>query len=117
LYLPDERTPPVTRKIETIVHLQDDIDGNVAEHSVTFMWEGTSYEIDLSAAHYKAISKALAPYIEHGRRLSKSGRIVKRTNLPADPKAIRAWAESAGVQVNSMGRIPAEIVDQFNAAH
>jgi len=36
---------------------------------------------------------------------------------PADRAAIRAWAREAGLNVSARGRISAEIMSQYEAAH
>lgn len=109
-----------------IVHqLVDDIDGTLLEvgegETVHFSLNGTAYEIDLTAGHADELREALAPYIEAGRRSSASG---SRTSAPrrraarnSDSAAIRAWAKEQGHEVSERGRIPAEIVDAYNAAH
>ena len=57
---------------KVIVVLEDDLTGGPAEQTVRFAFEGTDYEIDLSAKNAAAFGKQLAPYIEHAR---KAGRV------------------------------------------
>jgi hypothetical protein len=57
------------------VVLEDDLTGGPAERTVRFAFEGTDYEIDLSAKNATAFGKQLAPYIEHAR---KAGRAPSR---------------------------------------
>ncbi|MFP1603018.1 histone-like nucleoid-structuring protein Lsr2 [Microbacterium sp. 2216-1] len=109
-----------------IVHqLVDDIDGTLLEvgegETIHFSLNGTAYEIDLTAAHAEELRVALAPYIEAGRRSSASGARAstprRRAARNSDSAAIRAWAKEQGHEVSERGRIPAEIVDAYNAAH
>lgn len=99
---------------KTIVQLTDDLDGSKADKTVSFSLDGVSYEIDLSQKNASALETAFGKYISAARRTS--GR-AKRTNVNADPKAVRAWAASNGIQVNPRGRIPADVVQKFEAAN
>jgi len=42
---------------------------------------------------------------------------VLRRLVGANPKAVRAWAASNGIQVNTRGRIPADVVQKFEATN
>lgn len=110
-----------------IVHqLVDDIDGSVLEvgegETVHFSLNGTSYEIDLNAAHVDELRQAFEPYISAGRRAGSAGpsRASASRKRPArnpEVAAIRAWAKENGHALSERGRIPAPIVDAYNAAH
>jgi nucleoid-associated protein Lsr2 len=52
----------------------DDLDGGEAAGTVRFGFDGSKYEIDLSAANSEALRKTLGLYIEHGRKASSVGR-------------------------------------------
>lgn len=111
----------MSQKIETIVHLIDDIDGSVADNSYEFMWEGRTYAIDLSKKNGAPVEKAMAAIIPHARlvRTSKtSGRRLTEVKTGPDPRAIRAWAaaQTPPVEVNKMGKIPEGVVEQYRAA-
>jgi hypothetical protein len=100
------------------VRLEDDLDGGPAEETVRFGFGGAEYEIDLNAKNAAAFRKRLAPFVEHGR---KAGRAVARR--PARSAAsrqrsgdIRAWARDQGIAVSERGRIPASVVEQYQAA-
>ena len=54
------------------VELEDDLTGGPAEQTVRFAFEGTDYEIDLSAKNAAAFGKKLAPYLEHARRAGRA---------------------------------------------
>jgi len=51
--------------------LQDDLDGGPADETVRFGFDGTDYEIDLSAQNVRAFRTKLAPFIEHARKASR----------------------------------------------
>lgn len=112
-----------------IVHqLVDDIDGSVLEvgegETVHFSLNGTSYEIDLNAAHAEELRAALEPYISAGRRAgsgssasSRSASSKKRSARNPEVAAIRAWANENGYSLSERGRIPAPVLDAYKAAH
>ncbi|WP_067354809.1 histone-like nucleoid-structuring protein Lsr2 [Microbacterium hydrocarbonoxydans] len=110
-----------------IVHqLVDDIDGSVLEvgegETVHFSLNGTSYEIDLNAEHAEEMRKAFEPYISAGRRAGSAGAVRasaprKRPGRNPEVAAIRAWANDNGYTLSERGRIPAPVVEAYNAAH
>ena len=56
----------MAQRVQTL--LIDDLDGGEAESTVRFGLDGAEYEIDLSAEHADALHRALAPYVNAGRR-------------------------------------------------
>ncbi|MET9534673.1 MULTISPECIES: Lsr2 family protein [unclassified Streptomyces] len=99
-----------------VVTLSDDIDGGEAAETVTFGLDGKSYEIDLNTANAKKLRKSLAPFLEAGRKRSKSGKAYRHTSVAPDPAAVRAWARSNKMEVPARGRIPKKVYEAFNAA-
>lgn len=59
--------------------LIDDLDGELAEGTVRLGYNGTDYEIELSAANREKLEAALEPYISNGRRVIKR-RAKRSTN-------------------------------------
>ncbi len=53
--------------------LVDDIDGSPADETVTFGVDGTSYEIDLTAANAAKLRDAIGLYVGHARKVTSSG--------------------------------------------
>lgn len=110
---------------KTITILTDDLDGQelpAGTRSTRFALDGVEYEIDLSAENARALSEALAPYIAAGRRLGSTTRSAsarpRATGANSERlAAIRAWAQNNGYTVGDRGRIRAEIVDAYDAAH
>ncbi|MFC7789118.1 histone-like nucleoid-structuring protein Lsr2 [Microbacterium sp. MAHUQ-60] len=110
-----------------IVHqLVDDIDGTLLEagegETVHFSLNGTAYEIDLTNSHAEELRAALAPYIEAGRRASAGGTRAaapRRARAPRNSEVgeIREWAKSQGLKVSERGRISADVMDAYRAAH
>ncbi len=100
--------------------LIDDIDESEASETVTFGLDGATYEIDLNDKNAKSLRDALAQYVGAGRKVSggrRGARPYSRTNLGANPKAVRDWARSNGYTVSDRGRVPAEIVAAYEAAN
>ena len=101
-----------------VTELRDDIDGSRAEQTVRFALDGTEYEIDLSGRNANRLRNSLSDFIEHGRKVgrSRSRHQSGRSSGSVDNKAVRAWAKSAGIELSSRGRIPAEVVDKYRQA-
>ncbi|GAB3444873.1 Lsr2 family protein [Streptomonospora sediminis] len=109
----------MSRKVEVL--LVDDLDGGTADESVEFGIDGKSYQIDLSSANAKKLREALSPYLSGARKTSQTSRRGqgRRKGAGSSRRAaeIRSWAKQAGKSVNDRGRIPAEIVAEYEAAH
>ncbi len=111
---------------KVIVTLVDDVDGEaVAAESVEFAIDGITYEIDLSSKNAEKLRSQLSVWVEHARKVSgrrgnraSSSSSRKRANLDREQSAaIREWASKNGYAISSRGRIPAEVIDAFNAAN
>lgn len=101
----------------------DDIDGSTpADETLTFAFDGVSYEIDLSAENAEEFRSAMARWIENGRKVSGTRRAARRassTSSQSSRKAgeIREWARANGYEVSDRGRISAEIRAAYEAAN
>jgi hypothetical protein len=106
---------------KTVVLLEDDIDGSEATETLSFALDGSDYEIDLNEDHAKELRDALARFTNAGRKVSGTrGRPAARsksTQGGPDAKAVRMWAAENGIPVNTRGRIQAEVVEKYEAAH
>ncbi|MDZ8171985.1 histone-like nucleoid-structuring protein Lsr2 [Microbacterium xanthum] len=109
-----------------IVHqLVDDLDGSVLEvgegETVLFSLDGTAYEIDLTDQNAAAFREVLAPYVDAARRVSasrSSSTAAPRRRKPSqDYAAVREWAKENGYQVSDRGRVPATVLEAYEAAH
>jgi Lsr2 len=103
---------------QTMTKLVDDLDGGTAERTVTFSWDGHTFEIDLSKKNIAALDNALKPYVGAARRVRSTGTRVsarrgsaKRANMPD----IREWARANGHEVSDRGRIPVAVVEAYEA--
>jgi hypothetical protein len=97
----------------------DDLDGSAADGTVSFGVDGVSYEIDLTKKHAEQFADSLEPYIVAGRRVGSSKRraSVTSTARRRDLAAVRNWARSEGLAISERGRIPTQVLEQFDAAH
>jgi len=104
---------------KTVIILEDDLDGSEASETVNFVVDGAEYEIDLNEAHAKELRDALTKYTAVARKVSGGrGRPARRSSTgTSDARAIRLWAADHGIQVNTRGRIQAEVMEQYQAAH
>jgi hypothetical protein len=100
-----------------VVTLFDDIDGSEAAETIAFGLDGRYYEIDLNQANARELRKALAPYVEAGRKKARSGKAYRQTEVAPDPAAVRAWAQAHKMDIPARGRIPKKVYEAFAAAH
>ncbi|BDV31220.1 histone-like nucleoid-structuring protein Lsr2 [Microbacterium terricola] len=113
-----------------IVHqLVDDLDGSVLEvgegETVLFSLDGVAYEIDLTDDNAAALRAAFDPFVAAARRIS-SGRTPaassaasargRRRTGQKDYGPVREWAKQNGYQVSERGRVPASVLEAFEAA-
>ena len=99
----------------TIVQLEDDTDGSRADETVTFGFEGTTYELDLSEANARKLRNELGPWIKAARK-TRGTRRPSKSSSNVDLKAVRAWAASNQIELSNRGRVPARVVEQYKAA-
>lgn len=114
---------------QVITSLIDDIDGKPADQSIEFALDGVSYTIDLSEKNADKLRTALHPYIDAGTRVGRvggsnrpPGRAAGRGGSPTranrdQTAAVREWATKNGYEVSQRGRIPAKVVEAYDAAH
>lgn len=83
-----------------------------------FAFGGADYEIDLNKKNAAAFRKQFAPFIEHARKAGRGpGRRAVRTASRRERSgATRAWAKQQGIAVSDRGRIPASVIEQYQAA-
>ena len=106
---------------KTVVVLEDDIDGSEARETISFALDGSEYVIDLNEGHANELREALSRFTGAGRKVSggrgRPAARMKSSQGGPDAKAIRMWAAENGIQVNTRGRIQAEVVEKYEAAH
>jgi hypothetical protein len=106
----------MAQRIQTL--LIDDLDGGEAAGTVRFGLDGAEYEIDLSAAHNDELRKALQQYLAHARRTgtARSAARARRGSAAVDTAKVREWAKEQGIEVKDRGRVPANVVEQYQTA-
>ena len=116
-----------------IVHqLVDDIDGTLLEvgegETVLFSLDGVAYEIDLTDENAAALRGALERYTKAARTVSSAratsraasstgGGRKRRRSGQQDYSGVREWAKQNGYQVSERGRVPASVLEAYEAAH
>jgi hypothetical protein len=106
-----------------VTELTDDTNGKPADETVTFGLDGREYAIDLTSRNAAALRKAFDVYVKNGRRVggrrtrgSGSSSPSHSSSNGADTRSVREWASKNGFQVSARGRIPANVVEAYQAA-
>jgi hypothetical protein len=108
----------MAQKVQVL--LVDDLDGGAADETVRFACDGSQFEIDLSTANAKQLRDSVQPFVDAARRVGparRRGGPQRSTTSHERSTDIRAWAKMRGITVNDRGRIPASVVEQYDAAH
>ena len=110
----------------TRTYLVDDLDGSEdGVENVLIALDGTSYEIDLSAANADRLREKLARFVDAASpvktaKAAPAKRVAKSPVVASNKEhvqAIREWAKAAGHEVSSRGRISKSVQEAFDAAH
>ena len=107
-----------------------------AQETVSFALDGAAYEIDLCEEHAASLREDLASYVGAARRPGPTAGGARRGGggggrprgggggeKPAasgdkgKTAEMREWARANGHKVNERGRIPAAVVQAYEAAH
>ena len=101
------------------VVVTDDLDGSPDAETVTFGFDGHSYEIDLGEKNRARLQKSLQPFMDAGRRTAvrRTAKAPRAGGSRIDRAAVRAWAAGQGLKVSERGRISAEVMTRYDAAH
>ena len=109
---------------KTIVVRTDDFDGKELAQgegqTINISLDGANYEIDLSDKNAQRLRDDFGKWLDKARKVSSDrgrGRVSSNSSArDFDPKAVRSWAQSEGIEVPARGRIPASLIEQFKAA-
>lgn len=115
---------------KTIVQFTDDLDGSEASQTVEFGYQGKTYKLDLNDKNAAELEEALSPYIAAAQQAgggSARGRRGRGSQAAApkqrsgdgrdyDPKVVREWAQSQGLDLSARGRIPGKVLERFKAS-
>lgn len=101
-----------------ITTLEDDLDGSEANETIIFSIDAAEYEIDLNNVHAAELREAMNKYTAVARKTTgRTGPARRRSTGSKDAKAVRAWAVENGIPVNARGRIQADVMERYAAAH
>ena len=113
-----------------IRQLIDDLDGKPIDDGfgerIQFSYQGSDYLIDLRPTNVDKFNAALEPFVKVAEKVGKARRGSK-ADVTAEVtgsgrskeqlEAVRDWAVKNGYDVAPRGRVKAEILDAFDAAH
>src|SRR5258708_5084471 len=100
------------------VALEDDLEGGPASETLRFGLGRSEYEIDLNKKIATRFRRQIAPFIEHAREAGRGQRRrpARSSSSRAHSGDIRAWAKEKGIPISDRGRIPASVVDHYQAS-
>jgi Lsr2 len=103
---------------KTTIVLEDDLEGGPADETLRFSLGGKDYEIDLNTKNASLFRRQLATFVDHARPAGagQSRRPARTASSRKRSAAIRAWAKEQGIAVSDRGRIPATVIEQYQAA-
>jgi len=87
--------------------------------SVSFAFDGNAYEIDLCEPHSKELREKIGAFADHARKATAGKRRSKGRTGPGRERSseIREWARQRGHKVSERGRIPGNIIAEYEASH
>ena len=109
-------------KTETVV-ITDDIDGSPDAQTLRFAYQGQQFEIDLAENNHVEFLASLRPFIaaarvDPRRRLrGTTGERRSGSSFSVDRASVRAWARQQGIDIAERGRIRADVLERYAAAH
>ena len=105
-------------KVDDLAKVKDPDTEVPADQTITFAVNGAEYKIDLTDKNAEAFLKKVAPYQQAAQKV-RSVRASRRRPSVARQKSanIRDWARKHGIAVNDRGRIPVDVIAEYEAAH
>ena len=123
----------MAQKVQVVLTCDLHDDEAPAVETVAFGFDGHSYAFELCQQHLDEFQNTMQGYIAAARKGEPpSANRRRRTNAasssgaerarPANPTGaplseVREWARQNGHQVSSRGRVPASVIEAYNAAH
>ncbi|MCW2714759.1 MAG: putative lysyl tRNA synthetase-like protein [Frankiales bacterium] len=104
----------------------DEVEGN---ETIAFGLDGSAYEVDVCADHAAQVRDAFAPFVGAARRAgrpsaataarrpARTGRVAASGSDRELVQAKREWARKNGFTVSDRGRLSAELLAAYDAAH
>ena len=93
-----------------------------AVSTVTFSYDGETYEFELCQAHLDEFHRTMTQYTAAARPASDGARRRRPASRPqrrtdGNQPDVRAWARANGFEVSARGRIPADVREAYEAAN
>lgn len=110
----------MAKNIVVTEHLTDDLDGGKADRTVTFTFDGTNYELELSAKNATGFEKAMRLFTTHARTVTPARRVrprVRGGQPVRDMAAVRRWARENGFELSDRGRVAKEVLAAYDDAN
>jgi len=107
----------------TKIVLTDDVDGSEATQTITFSFQGVSYEIDLNDDHASALEESFSDWISSARKVTGSRSTKPRRSTAAAPAGgrdlneVRTWLRANGHEVADRGRVSQTLLEEYDKAH
>ena len=121
IFASGEGGPQVAQKVSvTFACDYDEREIPDGEHMTrAFSLDGRDYEIDLCEKHSQKFDEAVKRFADKARKVSnRMPRPKRRTAAHRQRSAdIRAWAKRSGIEVSDRGRIPAQVIEKYDASH
>jgi hypothetical protein len=121
IFASGEGGPQVAQKVSvTFACDYDEKEIPDGEHMTrAFSLDGRDYEIDLCEKHSQKFDEAVKRFADKARKVSnRMPRPKRRTAAHRQRSAdIRAWAKRSGIDVSDRGRIPAQVIEKYDAGH
>ncbi|MBO1267101.1 histone-like nucleoid-structuring protein Lsr2 [Arthrobacter cavernae] len=110
---------------QTITRIISDLSGEVLEEgqgeTIAFGFGKKSYTIDLTQSEADEFRKTIHKYssvaTEEVARLPRTSGSSAPKSPKEDLTPIREWAKSQGLKVSDRGRVSAEVMSAYHAAH
>jgi hypothetical protein len=116
----------MAQKVQVTLTCDVHADERPAAETIVFSLDNTAYEIDLCAEHADEFRGDVASFIAAGRRLGRKTAVAGARSRRSSSSAatseaslpeIRAWARENGYEVSERGRVRADVLAAFAAAH
>src|SRR3954454_12025947 len=114
----------MAQRVQVILVCDLHDDETPGTETMTFAFDGSSYEIDVCEQHGRQLRDDFATYVGVARRAagrgpsrsSGSGR-RRRSRGSGEAARVREWARGQGLAVPERGRIPADLAEKYAAAN
>lgn len=74
-------------------------------------------EVFAAVEDFTGLARRIGPRAAKAPAKKGSGKASSNGSSPIDPKVVREWAKANGVEVNDRGRLSADVVAAYQAAH